>query len=520
MKKNRHRRIGFWRGVLAAAGCAITSWCATTDAAILRIQGEIQAGKIDQAETEIKAALKDSPEDGGLYNLLGIVYANRNEIKAAAANFTQAVHFSPRLVGAYLNLGRACELLSSTEPGARDRAIEQYRRLLKLEPGSYEMRRQLSKLLEQRGAYEASLQELAQLPVSERGGGLAIALRCTDLASLNRKKEAETIAQALATAPNLDEQVVDAVLPALLKSKADSIIVQMLSAINQRQPLSSVYLQQLATAYERCGQLAEARQILEKMVQADAANISPLMELARIAQKQNDLNGALGYLAHARDLKPDYAPVHFFFGVVCIELDLPLEAKKSLQKALDLDPENAVYNYARGSVELQGRAAWQAIPYFKKFVAAEPNDQRGHFALGAAEFASQDYEAAAKEMNSAANHKETAAGAQYFLGRIAKAQGDWARAAEHCQKSIEADSNYADSHAELGLARMHLEDLAGARKELDRALALNPDSYIANGNLLDAISAHERPTCFLPGTAIAQPGCEAIGEAGADAAHD
>ena len=243
--------------------------------------------------------------------------------------------------------------------------------------------------------------------------------------------------------------------------------------------------QQRAATYEHDGQLSNARELHETLVSLDTANPSPLLELARIAQRQNDFKGALGYLAPTfAHLQPDSAPIHFFFGIVCIELDLPVEAKKSLQKALDLDPENAVYNYARGSVELQGRSAWQAIPYFKKFVAAQPNDQRGHFALGVAEFASQDYEAASREMTSAATARETAAGAQYFLGRIAKAEGDWAAAAEHLQKSIDADPAYADSHAELGLARMHLNDLTRARKEIDRALALNPDSYIANGNLL------------------------------------
>jgi tetratricopeptide (TPR) repeat protein len=482
VKKNR--QSSFLCGVLLAVGYPVASWGSVPDATILRIQSEIESGKIDTAEAEIKAALKDNPDDGGLYNLQGIVDANRNEMKAAAADFEQAVHFRPRLVAAYLNLGRVCETLSGTEPGALDRAIDQYRLLLKLEPASHEVRLQLAKLLEQRGEFESSLQELARLPAPDRGRGLAVALLCTDLAGLRRMKEAEVAARALPGAPNLDEQAIDAVLPALLKSHADSVAIQMLTAVNQRQPLSYANLQKLAAAYERRSELPEARRILEKIVPADSADISVLMELARVAQKQNDLNGALGYLAHARDVKPDYAPIHFFFGVVCIELDLPLEAKKSLQKALDLDPENAIYNFARGSVELQGRAAWQAIPYFKKFVAAVPNDPRGHFALGAAEFASQDYDAAAKEMSSVVNGKDTVAGAQYFLGRIAKAEGDWAGASEHLQKSIEADPTYADSHAELGLARMHLDDLPGARRELNRALELNPNSYIANGNLL------------------------------------
>jgi tetratricopeptide (TPR) repeat protein len=470
--------------ILSLCLCWLPARAASSESTILRIQGYIREGNMDAAEQAIAVALKNAPNDGGIYNLRGIVHADRNELAAAEADFTRSIQLSPNLVGAYLNLGRACEMLSAKDPGALTRAIVQYRHLLKLQPDASAVRLQLAKLLEQEKEFAASLKELDALAPVDRRKALAISLRTADLVSLGRNREAEQTAEALRKAPDLDEDVVSAVLPALVKSKADSIVILMLDLVGQRQQLSYSSLRQLAVAQERCGQFSEARTTLEKMVSANPANPAPLMELARIAEKENDLRGALGYLAHARDLDPNYAPVHFFFGVVCIELNLPIEAKKSLQKALDLDPGNAIYNYARGSVELQGRAAWQAIPYFKKFVAAKPDDPRGHFALGVAEFASQDYESSAKELDSVANNKETAAGAQYFLGRIAKAESDWAKATEHFQKSIEAEPNYADSHAELGLARMHLNDLAGARRELNRALELNPNSYIANGNLL------------------------------------
>lgn len=483
VNKFRHWSARRLRCSVLLLACQLTAWCAVPDATILQIQGEIQAGRLENAISEIDAALKDNPQDGGLYNLRGIVHANRSEIEAAAEDFARAIRFSPRLASAYLNFGRTCELRNSKVAGELDRAIEQYRRLLKLDPAADKVRIQLAKLLEERGDYEASLQELTRLPPSDRLEGLVVSLQCADLVGLGRPSEADKAAQLLSTTADLDEDIVEAVIPTLLKHKADSIVILLLSTVNQRQPLSPINLQRLAAAYEQKGQLSDARLTLEK-VASDAADPNLLMDLARLAQKQNDFKGALGYLAHARDLKPDYAPIHFFFGVVCIELDLPLEAKKSLQKALDLDPENAIYNYARGSVELQGRSAWDAIPYFQKFVAAKPNDRRGHFALGVAEFASKDYESSGKEMKLAAGGSETAAGAEYFLGRIAKAEADWDGAAEHFKKSIAADPNYAESHAEFGLALMHLGNLVGARKELDQALALKPDSYLANGNLL------------------------------------
>jgi Flp pilus assembly protein TadD len=55
------------------------------------------------------------------------------------------------------------------------------------------------------------------------------------------------------------------------------------------------------------------------------------------------------------------------------------------------------------------------------------------------------------------------------------------------------EPNYADSHAELGLAKLHLQDLTGARSEINRALQLNPDSYIANGNLLILLQRTKDP---------------------------
>ena len=50
-----------------------------------------------------------------------------------------------------------------------------------------------------------------------------------------------------------------------------------------------------------------------------------------MTQPGRDLRGALGYLAHARDLQPAHGGVHFFFGIVCMDLDLGVEAHNALK---------------------------------------------------------------------------------------------------------------------------------------------------------------------------------------------
>src|SRR5207248_1549957 len=87
-----------------------------------------------------------------------------------------------------------------------------------------------------------------------------------------------------------------------------------------------------------------------------------LNRLAKVAYRAGDLEGALGYLAHARDLEPGNALIHFLFGLVCVDLKLPPEAKQSLKEAVRLDPKNPYYNYALGAVLLQERNPEESIP--------------------------------------------------------------------------------------------------------------------------------------------------------------
>src|SRR5690242_45889 len=87
-------------------------YSATSSAVILRIQSDIQAGNIAVAQRELTAALRSDSRNGGLYNLQGIIQATRGETAKAAESFSLATELSPELVNAYLNLGRACEMLS------------------------------------------------------------------------------------------------------------------------------------------------------------------------------------------------------------------------------------------------------------------------------------------------------------------------------------------------------------------------------------------------------------------------
>ena len=260
--------------------------------------------------------------------------------------------------------------------------------------------------------------------------------------------------------------------------------VRLLERLRAQGLASADAQKQLGLLYQGQKQLDRAREVLEKAAQDRTPSVDLLVALARVAHEQGDDRGALGYLAHARSLEPGNPGVHFFFGMVCVDLDLGVEAFTSLKEAVRLEPDNAHFNYALGAVALHRRDPGEAIPFFKKYADLRPDDARGPFAIGAAAFQAHDFPLARIELQKAAAHPETAAGAYYFLARIARDENDLDEALRLAQEAVEADARYADPYAEMGLLYLRKREIDQAERSLRRCLELDPDNYLGNYHLL------------------------------------
>ena len=165
-------------------------------------------------------------------------------------------------------------------------------------------------------------------------------------------------------------------------------------------------------------------------------------------------------------------------------MELPIEARKSLEKALAIEPQNPDYNYTMGAILLGSGGSAAAVPYFAKHVAARPHDARGRFALGVAYFASGNYDACRREMQGISKDPKTEAGALYFLGRVARLEEKYDEAAAYIERSLKLLPSFAESYTELGRIRMRQDRVEAARAAIEHALALAPDSFQANTALL------------------------------------
>jgi tetratricopeptide (TPR) repeat protein len=455
------------------AFCALWVQAQDSTEAMLAIQDAIQADDLIAASELIDKSLANHPRDGGVLNLRGVVHARRKELTQARADFDEAVRLSPQLTPAWQNLARACQQLEQAPC-----AVNAWQRVLRSQPGNAEAHAALARLYVDQQKFAEAWRQLAGVKGDE------LEVRCLALSGLGRTAEAKEVAARLAKQREFSEENLQRMYGPLEKAKAAGVIAVLLEGLDMRGAASLLSLQKLAVAYEQLQRNADARKILERVAQLDPNNTAHLLELARLAEAGNDHEGALGYLAHARDLAPNMARIHFLFGVIAGELNLPIEAKQSLDKALALEPDNPEYNYAMGSVILTTRDAATAGTYFAKFVKARPQDSRGHFALGLAQFAAGDYDAAQKQMLIAQSSRVTAPGAEYYLGRIARLNGDLEEATRRLRGALAMQPKFAEPHTELARIALLKGDAEAAHRELQQALELAPESFQANEQLL------------------------------------
>jgi len=412
------------------------------------------------------------------------MHAQRSEVAEAQADFQQAVRLSPGLTPAWQNLARACQLMSDRDSLAMSCAAGAWEHVLRARPGDAEARSSLATVYEWQGRFAESLRAMETLPPVEASLPSLLALRCGDLAGLHRTHEATQAAESLARAADFSEGDADSIFPVLESTHSADLIVTLIEALDGRGRASADGLRHLAVAYEQLNRLPDARRTLERVAVADPGNPRHLLELARIAHLSHDLEGCLGYLGHARDLTPDDARIHFLFGLVAVEMELPVEARRSLDKALAIDPKDPEYNYAMGAVLLSGGSGAQSVSYFAKYAAALPGDPKGHLALGAAYFASMDYDRCRAEMLGVAKDPKTEAGAAYYLGRVARMEENYNEALGYLERAIKLVPSFAEAYTELAHVRIGQGQFGAARTAVDRALVLDPDSFLANSALL------------------------------------
>jgi tetratricopeptide (TPR) repeat protein len=437
-----------------------------------------------RARTRVGEALARHPTDATLLNIAGAVEAQQGKHEEAERYFRAAIGAAPRAESGYLNLGRLYQERSTSDPEASAKALEVYESLLRVDAQHTEAAFQAAIVSARMAKWPMSHAYLERLPVAVRARPQALALLAVVWRGLSNRGRSDEVAARLLAHPELSEDDVLVLVPVMARVKAEDLSERLLTGLDGRGLATVRSLGLLASLYAQQKRFREGRAAFERAMRvAGAPTASMLLDAARMAYGERDFKGALGYLAQARDLEPENAQVHFFFGLVSVELNLGAEAFESLKKAVTLAPDNPYVNYALGSVAIHRHEPSEALPYFEAYVRLKPGDPRGRFALGAARFYANDLEGARSALNEAVHAPETAAGAHYFLGRIARQLNELDAARREIDRALALNPRHADAWAELGLLQTRGRDYVGAEQSLARALAIDSENHAATVNL-------------------------------------
>jgi Flp pilus assembly protein TadD len=458
---------------------------------ILAIQEKIQGGSLQEARNLVDKAASTWPHDGGIENLLGVIEIENGNTAAASKAFSDAIAHSPRLASAYLNLSRIKMETAATDQADRREALRLSLKAIELEPVNDEAHYQSATILSWDKNYRSSLQHLQKLSVESQAKIGAEALFCADYGAIGDGEKTSEAARAMENNPDLTEQDANTCLPSLRLVRRADLIEDLFNAAAAHQPLSPDGLRILGLAQEARGKLQLARSTLESAFAANTASVDILEDLARVAKAIEDNQGALGYVAHARDLQPGNASLAFEFAVICVRMRLFAEARKALTEALRLDPNNADYNLAMGIVLSFSADPSQAVPYLARYHEMRPKDPKGVLELGSASYRARDYDTATKWLRLATSNEQTAPDAHYFLARIARQEGQLATATAELKLVLALQPGQPDALAELGQICVQNREFAQARSYLNQALSKDPDNYAANFGLLQLYARTE-----------------------------
>lgn len=467
--------------------------------------------------------------DADIYYGVGYAYLVKTEtskdetaLNRAVKNFSRSITSNPVALLAHLSLAKAYKL-----QGKYQKAIEQYRACLELDNEYYRAHYEIGEIYRHRKKYNKALSEYKKAGKIDMEW--APSFYSMGLIYLDRDETREA-----------------------------EIVFKHVIKLEEEHPLAHFKLGQV---YAKQGKVAEALKKYKDGAKYNQPNADTLYRLGKIFADKNKNTYALIEYQKAVKVNPKHAPSHFQMGEVyyakdedekalqhyqaAIKFNPKLEgyflrkfdriepkAKKSgkidearvlLDKALLINPKNALAHFKYANLEYEVSNNSEAIRHYEKTIEIDESfvdayvplgnryyeiDQRNKAAQAyrkAVElqpelknmflkraheaFSQDDYYGAAEKFDKHSLIYPQDASTQYWLGRCYDKLEDFDRSLAYYLKAIKLDATYQDALIELARNYRRRKDTQNMMEVLDRLIKINPEHvqahYLAGYGYLD-----------------------------------
>lgn len=242
------------------------------------------------------------------------------------------------------------------------------------------------------------------------------------------------------------------------------------------QPYSEISeLFKRALTFHQLGQLAQANQIYQKVLEKQPAHFDALHLSGVIAYQTQNHALAEELIARAIEINPNYAATYSNRGVALQELKRLDEAVASYDKALALKPDYAEAHSNRGNALKELGRLDEAVASYDKAVAIKHDYAEAYSNRGIALQELKRAEEAVVSYDKALTIKPDYAEVHSNRGIALQALGRLEQALASYDTALSIKPNYAEAHYNRGVVLKELKRLDEAVASYEKAIQIKPD---------------------------------------------
>jgi tetratricopeptide (TPR) repeat protein len=405
---------------------------------LLKARWLVGESRKDEALATAKAAVAADPKSPAAHYLLGNVYAERQEITSAMAEYAEVLKINPRATPAQLELARLQLAIGKTNT-----AVEATSDILKANPGNLEARLALVQGLRTRGDLSRAEAELKPLL---RAAPRAAAVQVEKGEIALRQKQFDAAAAAFDEALKLDSESLAAFAGRVnvdLSAHRTQEALRRLDARVARAGKNAPVLAYAGRAYAIAGNLPRGETVLEQAITADPGYMPSYHYLGQIYVRQHRLDDARQRYEDIAKRHADNIAAHTMVGMILQVQNRPDEARARYEKILQIDPRavvaanNLAYMKAESGTDLD-----IALQLAQTAKASQPDDPDVNDTLGWVYYKKGMAPLAIDPLRQSVEHTPANPVYRYHLGMAYLKTGDKEKAREMLQQALKLDPRF------------------------------------------------------------------------------
>ena len=393
-----------------------------------------EAGRYQQAATQLETLLPFAPGSFSIHELLGVVYASLGQDAKAIAHLQEAVHLRPDSPEARTNLAATL-----SHAGKPELAGEQFRKALALEPQNFDANHNLGEFYVQSGKI------IEALPLLE---------------------------QAQHLDPTSYDNGYDLALAEYLAGRSSEARDQVRSLLLQKNTGELHDL--LGEIEEKSGNFVAAANEYETAAHLDP-NENNLFDWGSEMLLHRTYEPAIEVFQKATGLYPKSPRLAIGLGMALDLRGKYDDAVKALLTAADLDPTDArCYLFLSKAYDSSPQLAEEVIQRFRRYAELQPGNALAQYyyalslwkgkRMGSADL---DLHTVESLLQKSIALDDTIPEAHMQLGNLYADQHQYEKSIPEFERSLELNPNLSDAHYRLGTDYVHIGKKDRAQKEFE-----------------------------------------------------